>query len=268
MTKSRNSLFFGAAALAAVLLCTVAAAQFSSVTKEDADRWRKLAELGHANAQFILGGLYEFGGGVAKDEREATRWYRKAAEQGHAEAQLQLGYALGAGAGVAEDKYEAARWYRKAAEQGVAKAQYNLGLALWGGNGVDEDKREAVRWYRRAAEQGMVPAQYNLGWAYFAGQGAIFDAREAFIWLSIAKAGGDEQASEVLQLVNSGRMPWFVLSESETRSAQKEAARRLDEIDHRKAENEKNPPPNTMPLLSPKAPTSLNASLKKPGARS
>ena len=55
------------------------------------------------------------GGGVAKDEAEALRFYRNAAEQGHARAQWQLGYIYEDGSlGVAKDEAEALRWFRKA----------------------------------------------------------------------------------------------------------------------------------------------------------
>ena len=40
-------------------------------------------------AQFAVGVLYAEGRGVAKDEREALRWYRAAAEQG---VQLRIGH--------------------------------------------------------------------------------------------------------------------------------------------------------------------------------
>jgi TPR repeat protein len=44
------------------------------------------AEQGHAEAQYELGLIYEFGHGVKKDIPQAVKWYRKAAEQGHAKA--------------------------------------------------------------------------------------------------------------------------------------------------------------------------------------
>ena len=70
------------------------------------------------------------------------------------------------GKGVAKDRREAVRWYRAAAEQGLAAAQSNLGGSYITGKGVTQDRREAVRWWRAAAEQGLAGAQYNLGTAY------------------------------------------------------------------------------------------------------
>ena len=196
----------------------------------EAVRWyRKAAEQGYAWAQYNLGVAYADGEGVAKDLREAVRWWRKAAEQGHAKAQYNLGVAYGFGKGVAKDLREAVRWWHKAAEQGLAWAQYNLGYAYDEGEGVAKDPREAVRWYRMAAEQGFADAQYGLGVLYWNGEGVITDKREAYIWYSIAKANGDEDAANSLREKN-----WHnYLSQAEIRSANKEAARRLEAIENR-----------------------------------
>ncbi len=43
-----------------------------------------LAEQGNADAQSILGEMYDDGQGFAQDYAEAVKWYRKAAEQGQA----------------------------------------------------------------------------------------------------------------------------------------------------------------------------------------
>ncbi len=65
---------------------------------------------------------------VPKDEVEAFQRYRKAAEQGDAEAQYVLGERYSRGQGVPRDDDEAIRWYERAGEQGHVKAQYSLGL--------------------------------------------------------------------------------------------------------------------------------------------
>ena len=53
--------------------------------------YRKAAEQGEACAQYLVGGMCDFGRGVPKDDKEAAKWYRLAADQGHAFAQLNLG---------------------------------------------------------------------------------------------------------------------------------------------------------------------------------
>ena len=153
----------------------------------------------------------------------------EAAEQGKARAQYRLGLAYKHGEGVAKDQREAMRWIRKAAEQGDAWAQYHLGGAYFYGDGVTKDQREAVRWYRMAAEQGFVWAQFHLGMMYSNGEGVITDEREAYIWYSIAKVNGDEIAGNELRETNWRKY----LSQAEIRSAQKEAARRLEAIEDR-----------------------------------
>ena len=63
----------------------------------------KAAEQGDANAQVMLGAMYDFGEGVRQDYAEAGKWYRKAAEQGYAFAQCNLGWMYNFGKGVQQD---------------------------------------------------------------------------------------------------------------------------------------------------------------------
>ena len=51
---------------------------------------RRLAEQGHADAQFTLGFRYDEGEGVPENLVEAVKWLGLAAEQGHADAQFTL----------------------------------------------------------------------------------------------------------------------------------------------------------------------------------
>ena len=203
--------------------------------KREAVRWYlKAAEQGFALAQSYLGLAYWNGEGVAQDKREAVRWYRKAAEQGNAWAQFRLGFSYSHGEGVAQDKHEAVRWFRKAAEQGYVQAQIYLSEAYYFGAGIVQNKREAMRWARKAAEQGNDFAQFAVGTMYLSGEGVITDKREAYIWYSIAKANGSEDATGPLHEFN-----WRdYLTRSEIRSAQKEAARRLEAIESRMGEDE------------------------------
>jgi TPR repeat protein len=52
--------------------------------------YREAAELGHAVAHNNLGRLYETGRGVARDLREARKWYQQAADQGNQQARQRL----------------------------------------------------------------------------------------------------------------------------------------------------------------------------------
>jgi uncharacterized protein len=127
--------------------------------------WRISAEQGDADAQFLLGNLYDEGRGVPQDYSEAIRWYRLSADQGHAPAQNNL-----------------AEIYRK-------------------GSGVPKDVGEAVKWFTQAAEHGYAPAQANLGAMYGLGLGygpdGAPDRIRAYKWLSLAAAAGFETAATV-----------------------------------------------------------------------
>ena len=181
----------------------------------------------NAEAQFMMGAMYNSGQGVARDYVEAVKWFLNAAEQGHTQAQYNLGrmYQNGRGVqqdapcgprqislwelmyanrqGVPQDYIEAEKWYRKAAEQGDASAQNNLGLMYHEGQGVPQDYIEAIKWYRKAAEQGHAHAQCNLGVGYYGGQGVARDYVEAVKWFLNAAEQGHTQAQ-----YNVGLMYW------------------------------------------------------------
>ncbi|MCI5780053.1 MAG: sel1 repeat family protein [Lentisphaeria bacterium] len=117
----------------------------------EAYRWYRRAD---KDGAYYLGRCYDYGRGVPKDMTEAVKWFRKAAEQGVAEAQFLLGASYAFGRGVPKDMTETVKWFRKAAEQGDAKAQYNLGVCYANGDGVKQDYSEAVKWLGKAAAQG------------------------------------------------------------------------------------------------------------------
>jgi TPR repeat protein len=83
---------------------------------------RPLAEQGLADAQTMLGAMYNTGQGVALDHAEAVKWFRAAARQGDAGGQDSLGLAYEEGAGVSRDYLRAYMWYWLAATSGDAYA--------------------------------------------------------------------------------------------------------------------------------------------------
>jgi TPR repeat protein len=86
--------------------------------------------LEHVKSQCQLGWIYQNGSGVAKDEKEAFKWYRMAAEGGHSEAQYMLGLMYQDGKGVVQDYKEAFTWYSLAASQKNDGAKYNRDIVL------------------------------------------------------------------------------------------------------------------------------------------
>jgi len=98
--------------------------------------WTPLAEQGNADAQVMLGTMYELGEGVLMDAESAVKWYTLAAQQGQVDAQYAMGYLYSQGEGVPTDAKTAAKWYTLAGEQGNAEAQYYLGTMYEYGEGV------------------------------------------------------------------------------------------------------------------------------------
>ena len=76
--------------------------------------WLPAAESGAADAQTIVGEIYEHGLASGPDYEAAVRWYRRAAEQGYTRAQFNLGTLYEQGLGVTTDRLEALNWYRRA----------------------------------------------------------------------------------------------------------------------------------------------------------
>jgi TPR repeat protein len=114
-----------------------------------------LAEKGNAEAQFMVGNIYNGNQAGNLDWTKAAEWYRKSAEQGYAPAEFYLGQMLdngiqtkgpSAGKGVAKNTKEALSWYHKAAEQKYVDAYAKLALAFYNGVDVPKNLAEAFAW--------------------------------------------------------------------------------------------------------------------------
>jgi TPR repeat protein len=134
------------------------------------------AKAGDANAEFQLAlRLMNGSGGVQQDTREAMIEFQKAAERGNAEAQYMLGQiyedgGMGMAVPDSDGSYTdgrvvnfhpvpndfglAAKWYRMAAKQGNALAQNHLGSIYADGRGVPQDYAEAYFWLSLASANG------------------------------------------------------------------------------------------------------------------
>jgi TPR repeat protein len=163
--------------------------------------WLPLAEEGNADAQTMLGIMYEEGQSVTQDFAVAVTWYRRAADQGHPDAQFYLACMHDFGKGVPLDSVAAAKWLTKAADQGHADAQFSLGVMYEDGIGVSQDPHAAVTLYRKAAEQGHAKAQNNLGTLFVKGQGVSQDYHSAAAWFRKAAAQGDAEGEFNLALM-------------------------------------------------------------------
>lgn len=167
MIRSRRSLCT-AIAFVALLACAASCASPKRAGWDDYDRgdfagalaeWKPLAEEGDADAQFLVGVMFDEGRGVTGDPLEAAKWYRRAAEQGLAPAQSNLGLLYYDGRGVEKSYAEAAAWFERAAEQGFARARTNRGVMYLFGQASPRDRAQALALLRLAAEQGESKAQ-------------------------------------------------------------------------------------------------------------
>ena len=133
--------------------------------------------------------------------KEAVKWYRKAAEKGYAPAQSRLGGMYNRGYGVPRDEKEAVKWYLKAAKQEDVSALVGLGFiyderpgyALFG-KLVQRNDKKSVKWFRKAANLGGDSAQRILGDRYANGRGVPKDNLTAYMWYSLAVTNGHPYA--------------------------------------------------------------------------
>ena len=153
-----------------------------------------LAEEGDAEAQKMLGIMYDYGQGVPADPELALQWYIRSAEQGQTAVQYQVGAKYYKGESIPQDFAEAAKWWRMAANGGQVDAQFNLGLMYFRGLGVDQNDTEAAAMFRLAAVQNHTNAQYSLGVMYAFGRGVDRDYTEAYHWFNESAQKGVAQA--------------------------------------------------------------------------
>ncbi len=116
--------------------------------------YQEAANLGHAEAQYMLAVQYDNGQGTLKDRQTAHNWLLKAAQNGHVHAQYFVGEHYYYGECVKQDKQEAAKWYQKAANAQHPDAAFKLGLCYKNGNGVERDDNLAQQYFEKAKELG------------------------------------------------------------------------------------------------------------------
>jgi TPR repeat protein len=75
---------------------------------------------------FAWGALYAGGHDAPEDRMAAQRWFRAAAELGHGQAQLMLGRYLAEGAADELNPSAARSWFEQTAAQGIEEAQVDL----------------------------------------------------------------------------------------------------------------------------------------------
>ena len=118
----------------------------------------KLAELGDAEAQFLLGRSFQNGDGVIMNQDEAFKWYKLSAEQDYDKALNNLACIYL----ECENYKEAKECFERAAKQDCALAQFNLGAMYNDGDTIERDISRAIYWLAKAAEHGIKAANEIL----------------------------------------------------------------------------------------------------------
>ena len=158
------------------------------------------AEAGNARSQFNLGGSYQHGDGVPKDEFLALYWYRRSAENGFYLAQGYLGVLYEEGSrGLPQDMQKAIYWYKRAARSGETVSAYYLGVFNRDGALGPRDIAAAYWWFRTAAQAGFHEAQFALGQMYETGEGVRADIAQAVDWYKKAAEQGNEAAQDAVE---------------------------------------------------------------------
>jgi uncharacterized protein len=123
----------------------------------DADLLLHAAELGHVEAQRLVGVLHVDGDDGFPQDLEVTRqWYERAAEQGHCQSQYDLGWMMLEGEGGPVDEEGALEWLEACALQDEAisetAADFLAAIFEEGRFDFEPDPEAAERWRRRQQE--------------------------------------------------------------------------------------------------------------------
>lgn len=137
----------------------------------------------NADAQNLLGRMYQLGIGVEVNNSVALDLFSKAANQNNAEAQNNLAAIFNNGIGVARNYKLAFNWYFRAIDNGSVTALYNIATMYETGLGVEKDLTLAFNYYAKAAEKGFSLAQYELGMMYLKGTAVDRNYALAKEWL-------------------------------------------------------------------------------------
>ena len=139
------------------------------------------------------------GEGVPRDYTQAEFWFRKGAEQGDPNSQFMLGGLYHFGQSVPHDEAKAFAWIIKAAKQGHGDAEFYIATCYsQDGWGVAKDNVQRIAWLRKGAEQGNLNSQFYLGWEYEKGEVVPRNYSESYFWLALAARGNDGTDREKL----------------------------------------------------------------------
>jgi len=148
--------------------------------------YEKASHLGHSQAQYMLGNMYDYGDGGTQDDQMARHWYELAARQGVRDAQMHYARMLEIGRGGHQSKDEASQWYEKAVEQGDELAASNLGAMHFRGELTPSSDESALHYFEFAADRLDGLAHYYLSEMYLHGRAVEQHGGMALLHVCIA----------------------------------------------------------------------------------
>jgi TPR repeat protein len=161
--------------------------------------FRKAADAGNANAQYLLADWYR---GQEGKSAEIERLFELAAKNGDPRAQYQMGVKHFNDT----DKSTVLRWWKLSSAKEYFPATQNLAIMYRDGDGVAQDFELAAKLFLKGAQQGFASAQMDIGNMYARGQGVPQDFVQAHFWFNVAgfKAMTEQerkQANEARDLI-------------------------------------------------------------------
>ncbi|MBO4414427.1 MAG: SEL1-like repeat protein [Lachnospiraceae bacterium] len=136
----------------------------------------KAADMGHPEAAYELGELYEFGKRLVYiDLHKAFEYYKKAFNRGCAKAGERLAYFYENGIECEADHEKAFELYSLHMAEGSLFSKVRLGVMYEEGKGVTRDRKKAFRMYTEAADAGSKEAKERLARCYMLGIGVKKD---------------------------------------------------------------------------------------------
>ena len=122
------------------------------------DWYKRAADAGDADGQYLVSRSYYFGWGVDEDIDKAMEWSKKAVMQNNIEGK----YILALCYSEMENYNTAFSLLTEAAEANYDEAQYLLGTLYKDGRWGRKNRNTAISWYKKAAEHGNSSAIEKL----------------------------------------------------------------------------------------------------------
>lgn len=178
---------------------------YKSVTKEDFESIKRVAETGNHKAMRCLANMYASGIGTGKNQPKAHQWYEKMYQCGDSFGAYVLGTYYELGHGVTKNYAKAYEWYSKVKEgQPYYKSSmlriaglYRLGDSSLKKNQDESDEYTQI--VREIADDGDISTQAMLGIMFFKGGGGpAINKKEGVYWLERASDSGNKWAIESL----------------------------------------------------------------------